>query len=292
MSTLSNAQGGAGGFRHSALGRLLSDPLAVAAITIIALLAVGAIFADWLAPYDYSAMNVMARFAPPSLEHPLGTDNLGRDTLSRLLHGARIALFVGLSAVGLAAAIGLTLGMIAGFGPRWLDNAILFLFDTLRAYPTIILALALGALLPRGLGTVIFVVVLTSLSEYGRVARTQTQALRGKEFIDAERAMGASAGRILTKHILPNVLGPFFILAAINLPVVITIEAGMSFLGVGVEPGTPSWGATLKNGFDYIRNTPWLIIAGGVPLILVTLGFTFLGEALRDVLDPKLRRER
>jgi peptide/nickel transport system permease protein len=280
------------GFRHSLTGRVLVDPVAATAVAIIALIVFGAVFADWVAPYDYKAMDLDARFAPPSAAHLLGTDNLGRDTFSRLLHGARIALFVGLTAVGLAAAIGLVLGMVGGFGPRWLDNTILFLFDTLRAYPTIIVALALGAILPRGLGTVIFVVVLTSLSEYGRVARTQTQAIRGREFIDAERAMGASTSRILLLHVLPNVLGPFFILAAINLPVVITVEAGMSFLGVGVEPGTPSWGATLKDGFDYIRNTPWLIIAGGAPLIVVTLGFTFLGEALRDVLDPKLRKER
>ncbi|MXN66369.1 ABC transporter permease subunit [Stappia sp. GBMRC 2046] len=270
----------------------MSDPLAVAAVTIIALLVLCAVFADAIAPYDYKALNVRERFAPPSFVHLLGTDNLGRDTFSRLLFGARIALFVGLTSVGLAALIGLMLGMVAGFGPRWLDNAILFLFDTLRAYPTIILALALGALLPPGLGTVILVVVLTTFSEYGRVARTQTQALSAQEFIDAERAMGASPARILFMHILPNVLGPFFILAAINLPVVITIEAGMSFLGVGVAPGTPSWGATLKDGFDYIRNTPWLIVSGGIPLVLVTLGFTFLGESLRDVLDPKLRKER
>ena len=217
------------GFRHSLTGRVLVDPVAATAVAIIALIVFGAVFADWVAPYDYKAMDLDARFAPPSAAHLLGTDNLGRDTFSRLLHGARIALFVGLTAVGLAAAIGLVLGMVGGFGPRWLDNTILFLFDTLRAYPTIIVALALGAILPRGLGTVIFVVVLTSLSEYGRVARTQTQAIRGREFIDAERAMGASTSRILLLHVLPNVLGPFFILAAINLPVVITVEAGMSF---------------------------------------------------------------
>ena len=208
------------------------------------------------------------------------------------MQGGRIALTVGLSAVLIAGSIGLVLGMIAGFGPRWLDNALLFFFDTLRAYPTIILALALAALMPRGLTTVIVVVVLTSFSEYGRVVRTQTLSLKHSEFILAERAMGASFGRIVFHHILPNVLGPFFILAAMNLPVVITIEAGMSFLGVGVPPGTPSWGTTLKDGFDHIRQTPWLIVAGGLPLILVTLGFTFLGEALRDQLDPKLRKSR
>ncbi len=138
----------------------------------------------------------------------------------------------------------------------------------------------------------VIVVVITSFSEYGRVVRTQTLSLKSAEFILAERAMGASPARIVVHHVLPNVLGPFFILAAMNLPVVITIEAGMSFLGIGVPPGTPSWGATLKDGFDFIRTTPWIIIAGGLPLILVTLGFTFLGEALRDQLDPKLRKGR
>ena len=280
------------GFRHTLLGRLLADPLAVVALLIIAGLVFVALFADAIAPHDYRAMNLADRFAPPSATYWLGTDNLGRDTFSRLAQGSRIALYVALTAVSISGAIGLVLGMIAGFGPRWLDNALLFLFDTLRAYPTIILALALAALLPRGLSTVIIVVVITSFSEYGRVVRTQTLSLKNAEFILAERAMGASFGRIVFHHILPNVLGPFFILAAMNLPVVITIEAGMSFLGIGVPPGTPSWGATLKDGFDYIRTTPWIILAGGLPLILVTLGFTFLGEALRDQLDPKLRKGR
>ena len=280
------------GFRHSLPGRLLADPLAVFAMVIIAGLVLVALFADTISPHDYSAMNLVDRFAPPSSTYWLGTDNLGRDTFSRLAQGSRIALYVALVAVSISGLIGLTLGMIAGFGPRWLDNVLLFIFDTLRAYPTIILALALAALLPRGLSTVIIVVVITSFSEYGRVVRTQTLSLKNAEFILAERAMGASSARIIFHHVLPNVLGPFFILAAMNLPVVITIEAGMSFLGIGVPPGTPSWGATLKDGFDFIRTTPWIIVAGGMPLILVTLGFTFLGEALRDQLDPKLRKSR
>lgn len=279
-------------FRHSLVGRLLADPTAVFAMIIIAGLVLVALFADAITPHDYSAMNLVDRFAPPSSTYWLGTDNLGRDTFSRLAQGSRIALYVALVAVSISGLIGLTLGMIAGFGPRWLDNVLLFIFDTLRAYPTIILALALAALLPRGLSTVIIVVVITSFSEYGRVVRTQTLSLKNAEFILAERAMGASSARIIFHHVLPNVLGPFFILAAMNLPVVITIEAGMSFLGIGVPPGTPSWGATLKDGFDFIRTTPWIIIAGGLPLILVTLGFTFLGEALRDQLDPKLRKSR
>lgn len=281
-----------GQFRHSLPGRLLADPMAVFALIIIIGLVVVAVFADAISPHDHTAMNLADRFAPPSATYWLGTDNLGRDTFSRLAQGSRIALYVALVAVSISGLIGLTLGMIAGFGPRWLDNLLLFIFDTLRAYPTIILALALAALMPRGLSTVIIVVVVTSFSEYGRVVRTQTLSLKNAEFILAERAMGASPARIVFHHILPNVLGPFFILAAMNLPVVITIEAGMSFLGIGVPPGTPSWGATLKDGFDYIRNTPWIIIAGGLPLILVTLGFTFLGEALRDQLDPKLRKSR
>lgn len=278
--------------KHSLIGRLLADPMAVFAMAIIVGLVVVAVFADVISPHDHTAMNLADRFAPPSSTYWLGTDNLGRDTFSRLAQGSRIALYVALVAVSISGLIGLTLGMIAGFGPRWLDNVLLFVFDTLRAYPTIILALALAALLPRGLSTVIIVVVITSFSEYGRVVRTQTLSLKNAEFILAERAMGASSARIVFHHVLPNVLGPFFILAAMNLPVVITIEAGMSFLGIGVPPGTPSWGATLKDGFDYIRNTPWIIVAGGLPLILVTLGFTFLGEALRDQLDPKLRKSR
>jgi peptide/nickel transport system permease protein len=237
-------------------------------------------------------MNLVDRFAPPSATYWMGTDNLGRDTFSRLLQGGRIALYVALTAVSISGLIGLVLGMLAGFGPRWLDNALLFFFDTLRAYPTIILALALAALMPRGLGTVIIVVVITSFAEYGRVVRTQTLSLKNSEFILAERAMGASFGaHRLSPH--PAQRARPLLHPRRDEPARRHHHRGGDELsGHRRAARHASWGATLKDGFDYIRTTPWILLSGGLPLILATLGFTFLGEALRDQLDPRLRKSR
>jgi peptide/nickel transport system permease protein len=273
------------------LRRLMSDPLGLAGLAIVLVMVFSALFADWLVPYDPVALNVKDRMQGPSLAHLLGTDQLGRDTFSRVIMGGRVALQVALVSIGAALAIGLLLGMIAGFGPRWLDNAIILLFDTVRSFPTVMFALAVVALVGPSLQTVILVIVVTSIPTYGRVVRTQTLSLKNNEFILAERAMGASTARILTVHMLPNVIGPLVILASMDIPGVIALEAGLSFLGMGVKPPTPSWGSILNDGYSLIRNTPWLIVAGGLPLILTTLGFTFLGEALRDIFDPKLRKD-
>jgi peptide/nickel transport system permease protein len=183
------------------------------------------------------------------------------------------------------------LGLIAGYGPRWLDNLLLLLFDAVRAFPVVMFALAVITVVGPSLQTVILVVVVTSVPQYARIIRTQTLSLRHTEFILAERSLGAGAPRVLLVHILPNVIGPLVILASMEIPVVITIEAGLSFLGLGVPPPTPSWGNILNDGYAFIRNTPWLVIAGGIPVVLTTLGFTFLGETLRDVFDPRLRRD-
>jgi peptide/nickel transport system permease protein len=186
-------------------------------------------------------------------------------------------------------AAGLLLGMMAGFGPKWLDRALVVCFDTMRSFPTIMFALAVVALTGPSLNTVIGVIIITSIPVYARIVRTQTQSLRDRDFIKAERAMGASTARILRSHVLPNIAAPLLILASMDVPAVVGMEAGLSFLGLGVSPPTPSWGSILNDGYSYLRNSPWPIIAGGLPLILVTLGFTFFGEALRDILDPKLR---
>jgi peptide/nickel transport system permease protein len=259
---------------------------------ILVVLIVGsAILAPLLVPHDPNKINVRYRLKGPSAEHWIGTDQIGRDVLSRIIMGSRIALQVSLFSISIAASCGLLLGMLAGYGPHWLDGALVVLFDTVRSFPTIMFALAVVTLVGPSLNTVILVVIVTSIPVYGRIVRTQTQALRNNEFIMAERAMGAGTLRVLGVHILPNVVGPLLIIASMDIPVVVTIEAGLSFLGLGVRPPTASWGTILNDGYAFIRNTPWLVIAGGVPLILTTLGFTFLGEALRDVFDPKLRRE-
>ncbi|MFC3644942.1 ABC transporter permease [Aquibium oceanicum] len=278
--------------RAASLKLFLSNWQGVVGLVLVILFFASALLAPWIAPYHPAAMDIPARLSPPTLDHLAGTDQLGRDTLSRVLWGGRIALQVAAIGVSVSLVVGLALGMIAGYGPRWLDNLLLLLFDAVRAFPTIVLAMATVALTGPSLGLVLAIVIISSIPHYARMARTATLAIRSAEFILAQRSLGASTPRILLLHILPNVAGPLLILAAMDVPVVVTIEAGLSFLGLGVRPPQASWGTILNEGYLVIRDTPWLVVAGGVPLVLTTLGFTFLGEALRDVLDPRLRRGR
>ena len=270
---------------------LKKDPLGMAGFILVSLILFLTVFAGWLAPYDPFEVDVYNRLSSPSAAHWLGTDQLGRDVLSRVLFGGQVALKVSLIAISVSMAIGLVLGMLAGFGPRWLDRILVVSFDTVRSFPTIMFALAFVALTGPSLNTVIGVIIITSIPVYARVVRTQTRALRERDFILAERAMGASTARILRDHVLPNIAAPLFILASMDVPAVVGMEAGLSFLGLGVSPPTPSWGSILNDGYSYLRNSPWPIIAGGLPLIAVTLGFTFFGESLRDIFDPKLRKK-
>ena len=272
------------------LRRITGEPLGCIGMTLVTLIVTGALLAGVLAPYDPVELNILDRLQGPSATHLLGTDQLGRDLFSRVLYGGQVALEVALISIGVALGIGVLLGMIAGLGPSWLDNGIMLIFDTIRSFPTVMFALATVALAGPSLETVIAVIIATTIPNYGRVARTQTLSVKSNEFIKAERVMGASMIRILGVHVLPNVIGPLVILASMDIPTVIALEAGLSFLGMGVKPPTPSWGSILNDGYILIRNTPWPIIAGSIPLVLITLGFTFLGESLRDQIDPKLRK--
>lgn len=271
--------------------QLCKNPLGLLGLFLVILMVGSALLANFIVPYDPTQVMVGPRLGPPTWQNLMGTDQLGRDTFSRVIMGGQVALIVALASLAAALSLGLLLGLVAGFGPRWLDNGLLLVLDSVRAFPVIIFALAVVTLLGPSLYTVVFVVAITSIPVYARVVRTQTQALRDHEYVLAERAMGASTGRILGVHILPNVIGPLLILASMDVPLVIALEAGLSFLGMGVRPPTPSWGTILNNGYNYIQNSPWPVIAGGIPIILTTLGFTFLGEALRDIFDPKLRKD-
>ncbi|MGB3178122.1 MAG: ABC transporter permease [Albidovulum sp.] len=270
--------------------RLMSDPMGAIGVVLVTLLILSAVFAGVLSPFDPAQINVPIKLQPPSWTHPLGTDQLGRDVLSRALYGGRIALSVALISTALSVGIGVVLGMVAGFGPQWLDNPIVLAFDTVRAYPVIILALAVGPIFGAGLNTVIGILVVTSVPYYGRIVRTAVISASKADYVEALQAMGMSRVRIVARHILPNIIGPILILASMDIPVFISAEAGLSFLGVGVKPPQSSWGLILDDGYKFIRQTYWLVIAGAVPLIIATLGFTFLGEALRDTFDPKLRK--
>lgn len=275
-----------------ALRALLRDPMGLMGLILVALFILMAIAAPILAPYDPLALDVRAKLQSPTFAHWLGTDQLGRDTLSRIIYGARTALTIALTAIGLAGSIGVLLGLIAGYGPRWLDAALVLIFDALNSLPMMMFALAIITVLGPGTGTLILVVVLVSIPGYARLIRAQTLSLRSADFIVAEQAIGASTPRILLMHLLPNVFGPLCIVLSMDIPVVIMLEAGLSYLNLGVKPPTPSWGNILYDGYTAIRASSTLVIAAGAPLVLATLGFTFLGEGLRDALDPRFATAR
>lgn len=269
---------------------ILREPLGALGLTLVALVVLSAIFAGVLTSYAPSKISPTERFTSPSLLHLLGTDHLGRDLFTRVLYGGRIALMIALGATLASLVVGVVLGLIAGYGPRWLDNIMLLVFDAVKSFPTVMLALTLVTLFGPSLYAVVLVVMLVNVPGYARIIRTQTLVLKSAEHVMAARSMGASATRILGIHILPNIIGPILILVSMDVPVVVAIEAGMSFLGLGVRPPTPSWGAILNDGFANIRDSYWIVIAGGLPIVLTTLGFTFLGETLRDLFDPRLKR--
>jgi peptide/nickel transport system permease protein len=274
------------------LKRVTRDPLGLLGLVLVIIVIGAALFADVVSPYDPAKIDVLHKLQDPSAAHWLGTDQLGRDTLSRIIYGARVAMGIAVFSIGIGAFIGLILGILAGYGPRWLDAVLIFFFDSLSAIPLILFALTVIVILGPGTGTLIFVIALISIPVYGRLVRAQTLSLRSSEFVLAEQSMGASLPRIVGIHLLPNVLGPLVILVSMDIPTVVALEAALSYLGLGVKPPTPSWGTILNDGYVSLRTNPSLVIAAGIPLVIATLGFTFLGEALRDALDPKLKARR
>ncbi|HAZ79875.1 MAG TPA: peptide ABC transporter permease [Porticoccaceae bacterium] len=269
---------------------LCSSPLGTFSFAIVLLFFVVGITADYITPYDPIKIDIRNKLSGPSWDHWLGTDQLGRDVFSRLIVGTKIALYLAVTSVSIALIIGIVLGMIAAFTNQWIDWALLLVFDTVRSFPGIMFALTIIALFGPSVNSIVVIIIVSTFPSYARLVRTQVMSLRNAEFIEAQRAMGASTSRILRLHILPNVIGPVLIVASMDVPLVIGVEAGLSFLGLGVRPPTPSWGTILNDGFLFIRNTSWIVFAGGLPLILTTVAFTSLGESLRDILDPKLRK--
>ncbi|WP_250983963.1 ABC transporter permease [Rhizobium sp. CG4] len=269
------------------LSRRPGGTFALLAVTLLCLLAIAA---PLIAPYAPNAIAPANRLMDPSFQHILGTDHLGRDILSRLIYGARIALGISLSVIAISLTAGVVLGIIAALSPRPVDLLIVGIFDVVTSFPSIILALALVAVFGPGLGNVVLLVSIVFIPHFGRVARSQTITLRNSPFIEAEKVLGAQTWRIILHHVIPNIIGPIFVLACMDIPVVITIEAGLSFLGLGVRPPLASWGNLLNDGYVYLDQSPWLATFSGISLILATLGFALLGEALRDTLDPKLRK--
>ena len=271
---------------------LMAEPLGIMGGVIVLAFVEMALFAPWLAPYDPFKIDVMHKFSSPSLAHWAGTDQLGRDLLSRIIFGARTALGVAVTATGVAGLVGILLGLIAGYGPRWLDSLLILCFDSMTSLPMIMFALAVITVLGPSTATLILVIILVSIPGYARFIRAQTLSLVRSDFIMAEQAMNASNARIILRHLLPNVVGQLLVVLSMDIPVVIMLEAGLSYLSLGVKPPTPSWGNILYDGYVSIRQSPGMVIVAGIPLILATLGFTFLGEALRDIFDPRMGRGR
>jgi len=262
-------------------------PAALLGTAIVATVLAAALFAPWLAPYDPDAIDVLARFAPPEAAHWLGTDQLGRDLLSRLLFGARVAMAVSGTAILLALAIGTTAGMAAASGPAWLDRAVLVLFDIVSAFPSLVLALAIVAVFGPSNAYLVGIVALTLVPQFGRVARAQTLVLRAAPFMEAERVLGASTLRIIVSHVIPNIAGPLMVLASMEIPAAITIEAGLSFIGLGVRPPLSSWGTLIYDGYAYLSDSAGPVVVASLALAVATLGFTLFGEALQRWADPR-----
>jgi peptide/nickel transport system permease protein len=276
------------GARLSLLREVVRRPAGAFGLAVVAILLVAALIPGALAPRAADAQDIPARLQGPSLHYLLGTDELGRDLFSRLIFSCRIELGVAVPAVLSALLAGLVLGVLAGYVGGWLDNALIVVMDSLQAFPAVILALVLLSLLGSSLQNVIIVIAVAFTPNYARVSRALVLALKQNQFVEAERALGASPVRLVLVHVVPNILAPLFILLAMDLPSAITTEAGLSFLGLGVQPPTPSWGVMLSSGFARVEDSPWGVLTPGLALMLATLGFTLLGETLRDVFDPRL----
>jgi peptide/nickel transport system permease protein len=274
------------------LRELTRRPKGLAGVTIVTLLVIVAIFAPVLAPYNPQTLDLTHVLAAPSGHHLLGTDQLGRDLLSRLLYGTRIALEVAVPAVLGAVALGLLIGVCAGYAGGLLDDVLVIVMDTLQSMPAVVLALILVALSGPSLRNVILVIIFANAPGYARISRAMVLGLKESAFVKAERSLGASDGRIIGVHLLPNIVAPLFILFAMDMPFAITVESGLSFLGLGVRPPTPSWGVIMSDGFTRVFNDAWPIVFASAALMIATLGWTMLGEALRDTADPRVASVR
>ena len=247
-----------------------------------------ALLAPWLFQNGADSMDLRNRLQPPfaTLEHPYGTDPIGRDVLARVVYGGRISLIVGTVSVLLAAFIGIVVGLLAGYRRGWLDTLLMRLVDVQLAFPFILLAITVIAVVGPGLWKVIFVMVVTQWVQYARLVRGQVLSLRERDFVQAAQALGASELRVIVRHILPNLIGPVIVLATLNVANNILLESGLTFLGLGVDPLVPSWGGMLADGRNYLQTAWWVAMFPGLAITVTVLGFNLLGDWLRDRLDP------
>lgn len=248
-----------------------------------------AVFAGWVAPHDPLQGSVRAALKPPSRTHLLGTDELGRDLLSRIIYGTRISLRIGLIAVAIAGGVGMSLGIVAGYDGGWVDEVIMRMIDMLMAFPGMLLALTIIAVLGPGLNNVMIAVGIGSIPSFTRVARGVVLSLKEEEYVLAARALGSSRGRILLRHIVPNVVPSMIVMATLRIATAILTSAGLSFLGLGAQPPTPEWGAILNTSRTYLRRGWWFFTFPGLAIMITVVSMNLLGDGVRDALDPKLR---
>jgi peptide/nickel transport system permease protein len=268
---------------------LFSRKLAFIGLIIIGILMIMAIFAPLIAPYDPYTLNLLNKLQPPSLAHWLGTDSLGRDTLSRIIYGARTSMVVGLVSVTTSSVVGLTLGTVAGYFGGKLEMVIMRIMDCLMALPMILLALLVASLLGGGIKNVIIALSFGMIAGPTRLADGMTMTIKQNEYVLAARAMGAGDIRMMVGHILPNVFPTLIVAITIGLGAVILAEAGLSFLGIGITPPTPTWGGMINEGYKFLLSNPVLAVSPGIAIMLAVFGFNMLGDGLRDALDPRLR---
>jgi len=266
--------------------RLRGERKAILGMVIVAILTVLAIVGPALAPYDPEADD-FDLFAEPSLEHPLGTDSFGRDILSRMMAGTRISFTVGISVALLSMAIGVTLGLLAGYFGGWIDSLIMRFMDLLWAFPEIILAVGMVAVFGAGIRNIIIAISIAYLDDFARVVRAEVLRIRQEDFSLAARASGASHGRIMFRHILPNTVAPIIVQATFAVGLGILAESGLTFLGLGVDPSTPTWGLIINEGRDFVRQAWWISVFPGVAIMVTVLGLNLLGDGLRDTLDVR-----
>ncbi len=267
--------------------KALSNPLAMVGFIIIVSVFILAMLAPFISPYDPNDIDVKAILLAPSWQHWMGTDGLGRDVLSRMLHGGRISLLVGLVAVGIATAIGIVLGAISGYYRGWVDTLIMRLVDVMLSIPSFFLILAVIAFLTPSIWNIMIVIGLTSWMGVTRLVRAEFLSLSGREFVLASRTLGAKDARLIFTHLLPNSLTPIIVSAVLGVAGAVLMESGLSFLGLGVQAPQASWGNILTDGKEYIQFAWWLSLFPGLAILITVLGYNLLGEGLRDALDPR-----
>jgi len=274
---------------RGAASRFVARRLVIVGLVLVTVLVFLGLFGKFIAPYNPIKQDLQSVLAFPNGAHLLGTDELGRDILSRLLYGASISLQVGIGAVLIASIPGVALGMTVGYRGGAVDNIVMRVLDGLMAFPSLILALTIVSVLGSSLFNVVLAIAVTSFPHYARLVRGQVLAVREFEYITAIRTVGARDTRIIFRHILPNVISPVLVQASLGVGFAITAEAGLSFLGLGVQPPTPTWGSMIQVGFQYLEIAPWLVMAPGTLIFMAVLGFNLFGDGIREALDPNLR---